>query len=348
MMPFPTLEGFLQDWSEGDGQRTALAKTIRAIAEAAAAVADTIARGPLAGALATAVGENVDGDAQKELDLRANRLFEEALRQAPVAAFASEEQETALLLDPRAPFAVAVDPLDGSSNIETNLSIGSIFSILPMPEAARAAPDLAFLQPGSRQLAAGFVVYGPRTELVLTLGAGTQICTLEREGGQYHITETQARIPRGTHEFAINASNYRHWEQPVKAYIDDCLAGNEGPRGQNFNMRWVASLVAEASRILARGGIFLYPRDARPGYQQGRLRLVYEANPVALIVEQAGGAATEGEARILDIEPTALHQRIPLIYGSRDKVDRVARYHNDEQGEGARSPLFGRRGLFRS
>jgi fructose-1,6-bisphosphatase I len=348
MNRFPSLDRYLEDWSGSDDRRAAVAASVRAIASVAGRVAEIIAQGPLVGSLAMSVGENADGDTQKELDVQANDLFEAALRDAPVAAFGSEERETALLLDPDAPLAVAIDPLDGSSNIDTNVSIGTIFSILPMPAVGVTAPDAAFLQPGSRQLAAGFVVYGPRTELVLTLGEETQFFTLERSGDRFLMTRAQVQIPLGKREYAINASNYRHWEEPVRAYIDDCMSGAEGPRGDNFNMRWIASLVAEAFRILVRGGIFLYPRDARPGYGEGRLRLVYEANPIALIVEKAGGGATDGAQRVLDIEPTQLHQRVPLVFGARDKVERVARYHSDPQGIVERSPLFGRRGLFRN
>jgi fructose-1,6-bisphosphatase I len=345
---FPSLEQHLADWSGSDATRAAVAAVLRAVADTAGTVAEIIASGPLAGPLATSVGENADGDTQMELDVRADALFEAALRETPVAAYGSEERETALLLDRSAPLAVAIDPLDGSSNIDTNVSIGTIFAILPMTDAARQNPDAAFGQPGARQLAAGFVVYGPRTTLVLTLGQGTQMFTFDRTSDCFVVTCPHVQIPPGRREYAINASNYRHWDEPVKAYIDDCLSGEEGPRGGNFNMRWIASLVADAFRILVRGGIFLYPRDARPGYREGRLRLVYEANPIALIVEQAGGAATDGERRILDIEPAGLHQRVPLVFGSRDKVERVARYHSEPHGIGERSPLFGRRGLFRN
>lgn len=345
---FPSLEQHLADWSGSDATRAAVAAVVRAVANTAGTVAEIIACDPLAGPLATSVGENADGDTQMELDVRADALFEAALRETPVAAYGSEERETALLLDRDAPLAVAIDPLDGSSNIDTNVSIGTIFAILPMTDAARQNPDAAFGQPGSRQLAAGFVVYGPRTTLVLALGQGTQMFTFDRTSDRFVVTCPQVQIPPGRREYAINASNYRHWDEPVKAYIDDCLSGEEGPRGGNFNMRWIASLVADAFRILVRGGIFLYPRDARPGYQEGRLRLVYEANPIALVVEQAGGAATDGERRILDIEPVGLHQRVPLVFGSRDKVERVARYHSEPHGIGERSPLFGRRGLFRN
>jgi fructose-1,6-bisphosphatase I len=208
--------------------------------------------------------------------------------------------------------------------------------------------DAAFLRPGTAQLAAGFVVYGPQTALVLTLRAGTHVFTLDRRTNTFVLTRADVRIPAGRREYAINASNYRHWDEPVRAYVDDCIAGADGPRGTDFNMRWIASLVAEAFRILARGGIFLYPSDARPGYERGWLRLVYEANPLALVVEEAGGAATDGENRILEISPTALHQRVPLVFGCRHKVERVAEYYAGRlPSPGERSPLFGRRGLFR-
>jgi fructose-1,6-bisphosphatase I len=315
--------------------------------DAVAELADVIALGPLAGSPAAVLGVNADGDSQRELDLRANEMFLVALREAPVAAFASEENTEPLELRPDASLAVAIDPLDGSSNIDTNLAIGTIFTILPMLREAAGAAPAAFLQPGARQLAAGFVIYGPQTVLVLTLRDGTLVFALDRRSGMFVQTRAAARIPEGKREYAINASNYRHWEPPVRAFIDDCTAGAEGPCGGDFNMRWNACLVAEAFRILGRGGVFLYPRDARPAYWGGRLRLVYEANPLALIVEQAGGAATDGERRILDLTPSALHQRVPLVFGSRETVEQVAAYHSGDLLAGERSPLFARRGLFR-
>ncbi len=337
-----TLDHHIDNWANGAAERAPVAAVVRAIARTAIEVAALIARGPLAGELGKIVGDNADGDAQKALDLQANDLFLAALRQAPVALFASEENDQPIRLDADAPLAVAIDPLDGSSNIDTNISIGTIFSILPMADDQRAV----FLQPGARQLAAGFVVYGPQTTLVLTLGRGTMIFTLDRQNAAFVLTRRDVTIPEDGSEYAINASNYRHWDDPIRNYIDDCVAGADGPYGKNFNMRWIASLVAEAFRILARGGIFLYPGDARPGYGQGRLRLVYEANPLALIVEQAGGAAIDGQRRILDLTPSALHQRVPLVFGSRAKVERVARYHREPPSARKRSPLFGERGLF--
>jgi len=323
-----------------------VAATVRQIAEGALALAQMIADGALAGALGAVVDGATHGDQQRELDTRAHALFIAALRNAPVAVVGSEESQETLVLGLDAPLAVAIDPLDGSSNIDTNISIGTIFSILPMTGAVNGNPGAALLQPGSRQLAAGFVIYGPQTCLVLTLGRGTNILTLDRQRSRFVLTHPEVRIPEGRREYAVNASNYRYWDEAVRTYVDDCIAGVEGPRGENFNMRWIASLVAEAFRILGRGGIFLYPADRRPGYEHGRLRLVYEAQPIALVVEQAGGAASDGFTRILDLVPRHLHQRTPLIFGSRDKVERVERYNADPPSTSERSPLFGRRGLF--
>jgi fructose-1,6-bisphosphatase I len=342
------LHTYLSAWAGTDAERAAVATTIEALAGTAGDVADLIARGPLAGALSAVVGGNAGGDEQKELDVRANEMFIAALRGCPVAAYASEEEKDVLVLNEKAPLAVAIDPLDGSSNIDTNVSIGTIFGILPMATAANGSAVSAALQPGRNQLAAGFVIYGPQTALVLTVGEGTHIFTLDRATGAFALSRANVTIPPTSREYAINASNYRHWDPAVRAYIDDCIAGTEGPRGKDFNMRWIASLVAEVYRILARGGIFLYPRDSRPGYQKGRLRLIYEANPIAFLVEQAGGGATDGAERSLDIVPQEVHQRVPLVFGSRDKVERVARYHTDRHAIGERSPLFGARGLFRA
>jgi fructose-1,6-bisphosphatase I len=322
-----------------------LAAVIGGLAGTSIALAERIAHGALAGAGWREIGVNAAGDAQKQLDLYAHEAFHGALQAAPVAALASEESDAPIALQAGAPYAVAIDPLDGSSNIDTNVSIGTIFSILPM--AAGADPAGIFLGPGRRQAAAGFVIYGPQTALVLTRGQGSDLFVLDRAAGRFVLVEQGLRIPEGRREYAINASNYRHWDEPVRAYVDDCIAGADGPHGTDFNMRWIASLVAEAYRILIRGGVFLYPRDGRRGYQNGRLRLVYEANPLAFVVEQAGGGATDGERRILDLEPVALHQRVPLVFGCRSQVERVAAFVTGRLPPGERSPLFGRRGLFR-
>jgi fructose-1,6-bisphosphatase I len=341
------LERHLNDWADHDPRRMDVARTVEAIAETAARVSVLIARGPLAGALGAVVGDNADGDAQKELDVRADEMFVEALRGAPVAVYGSEERETPLVLNEAAPLAVAIDPLDGSSNIDTNVSIGTIFSVFPMPGPPGANPEAALLQPGTAQLAAGFVIYGPQTALVLTVLSGTHVFTYDRDTDAFLLTRPNVQIAVGKREYAINASNYHHWDEAMRAYIDDCMAGLDSPNRKQFNMRWIASLVAEAYRIFARGGIFLYPRDKRPGYQKGRLRLVYEASPIALLAEQAGGAATDGELRILEIVPEQFHERVPLIFGAHDKVERVIRYHTGHHAIGERQPLFARRGLFR-
>lgn len=325
--------------------RKELAAVVLAFADAGRSIGDLVGQGALAGNLGAVCGRHGETDEQKEIDLLANTCILDALRSAPVAAFASEELAGPVDLDPAAPLIVAVDPLDGSSNIETNAAVGTIFSVLPVRKNGQGTDQ--FLQPGSAQLAAGFFVYGPQTALVLTLGAGTQIYTLDRESGRFILTEPSVAVPAKTTEFAINASNYRHWDEIICTYVDDCLRGREGPRAKDFNMRWTGALVAEVYRILVRGGIYLYPGDLREGYRAGRIRLVYEANPIAFLLEQAGGAASTGREPILDIVPDALHQRAPLIVGSRAEVEYVARLHRELHGHGERSPLFARRGLFR-
>ncbi|MFN3642706.1 MAG: class 1 fructose-bisphosphatase [Gemmobacter sp.] len=317
-----------------------VAVVVEAIATVAGTLSRRIARGPLDGALGDAVGANPDGDMQKALDVIADAAFAAALRDTPVRWLASEETDAAQELDPAAPLAVAIDPLDGSSNIEVNVSIGTIFSIRPARESAEAT----FLRPGSEQIAAGYVIYGPQTILVLTLGAGVAAFLHDPVSGRWPSIAQTLRIAPAATEFAINASNYRVWSRPIRAYVDDLVAGEDGPRGRNFNMRWVASLVAETHRILMRGGIFLYPADSRRGYEHGRLRMVYECAPIAMIVEQAGGSATDGRTRILGQVPEGLHARTPFVFGSAEKVARVAAYHDLPDTEV--SPLFGKRGLF--
>jgi fructose-1,6-bisphosphatase I len=348
-----TLEHHLALWAARDDVRRAeVATTLLAIAGACGRIAELVGRGPAGSSSSTSlsatVGDHGAGDAQKVLDVMANAILFSALRAAPVAALVSEEIESAVPLNASGSVLVAIDPLDGSSNIDANVSIGTIFSILPIPDNALPSEVSAFFQPGERQLAAGYVLYGPQTSLALTVGSGTHIFTLDRRDNQFRLTAEGVRVPRKTREFAINASNHRHWDEPIRIYVDDCLKGCEGPRGEDFNMRWIASMVAEAHRVLARGGIYLYPGDLRHGYEHGRLRLIYEANPVAWLMEQAGAAASTGLARILEVTPQALHQRVPLIFGSRDEVDRLDRYHRDPYPLGERSPLFNRRGLFRS
>lgn len=336
---------FLDRWADGNPRRADIAVTLMRLSEACSRIASLVSLGPLAGALGSETGRQTGADPQKEVDVRANDLIAAALREAPVATFGSEELERPAQINPGAPFAVAVDPIDGSSNIDANVSLGTIFTILPAITSDGSTSS--FLQTGDSQVAAGFVVYGPYTTLVLTVGSGTQIFTLQQTTGEFLLTAPKVEIPATTHEYAINTSNYRHWDEAIRTYVDDCVRGSEGPRGENFNMRWTASPVADIYRLLSRGGIFLYPSDLRENYTMGRLRLVYEANPLAWIIEQAGGAATNGRERILSLEPADLHQRTPFIAGSRIEVEYLMRLYQAPFGVGERSPLFGRRGLFR-
>jgi len=302
---------------------------IEIIARACKAISHAVSKGPLTG-IGDAVGtQNVQGEAQKKLDVIANEVLVEANEWGgQLAAMVSEEMDAPYQIPNRYPkgeFLLLMDPLDGSSNLDVNISVGTIFSVLRCPEGVTEPDEKAFMQPGNKQVAAGFAVYGAATILVLTVGNGVVGFTLDRELGSFILTQERIVIPEETQEFAINASNTRNWEPPVKRYIDECLAGKTGPRRKDFNMRWVASMVADVYRILSRGGIFMYPRDAK--HKEGRLRLMYEANPMSFIVEQAGGVATNGRERILDIQPQKLHQRVGVVLGSKSEVERVARYH---------------------
>ena len=302
---------------------------IEVVARACKAISSAVGKGALADVLGSAGTQNIQGEAQKKLDVISNAILVEANEWGGyLAAMASEEMDKPYQIPnryPRGHYLLLFDPLDGSSNIDVNMSIGTIFSVLRCPDGVNEPDEKSFLQPGAKQVAAGFAVYGPSTMLVLTVGNGAVGFTLDRELGTFVLTAERITIPEDTAEFAINMSNMRNWGAPVKRYIDECLAGKTGVRGKDFNMRWVASMVADVFRILTRGGIFMYPRDARR--REGRLRLMYEANPMAFIVEQAGGAATDGKTRILDIQPTALHQRIGVIIGSKNEVERVTAYH---------------------
>jgi len=301
---------------------------IEVVARACKRIGNAVSKGALGEVLGGAGSENIQGEAQKKLDVIANEVLVEANEWGGhLAAIVSEEMDVPHRIPsdyPRGQFLLLMDPLDGSSNIDVNVSIGTIFSVLRCPQGMEPE-EAAFLQPGSRQVAAGFAVYGPQTQLVLTVGSGVAAFTLDRELGSFVMTAPSITMPADTAEFAINMSNMRNWEPPVKRYIDECLAGKTGARGKDFNMRWVASMVADVFRILSRGGIFLYPKDAK--HVSGRLRLMYEANPMAFIVEQAGGAATDGRQRILDIQPTALHQRVGVVLGAKNEVERVTAYH---------------------
>ncbi len=341
-----TLEACLEPVISAGGIKASVAHAVIALAEGAVVISDLIARGPLAGSLGAITGEaNADGDDQKELDVQANEAILSGLNGTSTAYYASEEEDVILTLDPDGDLAIAVDPLDGSSNIDANVSIGTIFSVLP---ASVEGASASFFRPGREQLAAGYVIYGPHTALLLTLGDGVDLFVLDPASRQFIRARTQLTISPTTREYAINASNYRHWTAPVRLFVDDCIAGSEGPRECDFNMRWVASLVAETHRIFSRGGVFLYPADSRPGYQSGRLRLLYEAAPIAFLAEQAGGAATDGAVPILDKTPGSLHARTPLIFGSSEKVTRIVGYHLNPSVEHSASPLFDQRGLFRA
>lgn len=289
-------------------------------------------RGALAGNLGVAGSENIQGEEQKKLDVLSNEIFMHmnALGGA-YAGMASEEMEhvSAIHGAGDGKYLLLFDPLDGSSNIDVNISVGTIFSILRLPEGASTIAEAAFLQKGVKQVAAGYALYGSSTMMVLTTGNGVNGFTLDQSIGMFMLTHPNMTIPADTQEFAINASRARFWEPPVKRYVDECLAGKDGPRGKDFNMRWVASMVAEVHRILCRGGVFMYPMDAENQAKGGKLRLMYEANPMAFIVEQAGGAASTGRQRILDIEPAKLHQRVPVILGSRNEVTRLVGYHSE-------------------
>jgi fructose-1,6-bisphosphatase I len=306
---------------------------IETIARACKGISTRVNKGALADGLGGVETSNVHGEVQKKLDVLSNEILLEANEWGGnLAALASEEMDDPRPTPthyPRGEYLLLFDPLDGSSNIDVNISVGTIFSVLRCPKVEGGAycePDeKAFLQAGSNQVAAGFAVYGPTTVFVITVGDGAHGFTLDRETFTFVLTHPNIRIPADTQEFAINMSNMRRWDAPVKRYIDECLAGKDGARGKDFNMRWVASMVADVFRVLSRGGIFMYPRDAKN--KEGRLRLMYEANPMAMIVEQAGGAATDGRTRILDIQPKGLHQRIAVVLGSKNEVDRVAEYH---------------------
>lgn len=315
-------------------------------------IACLVGKGGLADALGRAGSHNAQGEAQMKLDVMANEIF---LRTnewgGHLAAMVSEELEHPYLIPapyPRGRYLLVFDPLDGSSNIDVNVSVGSIFSVLRCADGTAEPTAADFFQPGAQQVCAGYAIYGPTTMLVLTLGRGVHGFTLDREIGEFVLTHPDLRVPEDTTEFAINASNARFWQPAVKRYVDECLAGKTGLRGKDFNMRWVASLVAETHRILLRGGMFMYPRDSRDPDGPGRLRLLYEVNPIGLIIEQAGGRASTGLAPVLEIKPDSLHQRTGFMFGSRHEVERLEQYHRDFNQREYDAPLFGARGLFRA
>ena len=331
------------------------------VALACKAIARSVAFGELGSVLGhptpeVATSVNVQGEEQKKMDVISNEYFTQMTEWGGhLAGMASEELEQPYQIpEPlqRGKYMLVFDPLDGSSNIDVNVTVGSIFSVLRAPQevidSGRDVVEADFLQSGTQQLAAGYALYGPTTMLVLTVGNGVAGFTLDPNLGQFMLTHPDIQIPVDTHEFAINVSNARFWEAPVKRYVDECLAGKPGPRAKDFNMRWIASMVAEAHRILMRGGVFLYPRDTKDTSKPGRLRLLYEANPIGMLIEQAGGRASTGEVPILGVQPKSLHQRIGLVFGSKNEVERIERYHAEPVKVELHNPLFAERGLFRN
>jgi fructose-1,6-bisphosphatase I len=304
---------------------------LEVVARACKSISHAVNKGALGGVLGSADSENVQGEVQKKLDIIANEVLLEANEWGGhLAAMASEEMDSIYLVPNRYPqgeYLLMFDPLDGSSNIDVNVSIGTIFSVLKKGDDSQGVTEQDFLQPGKQQVAAGYCVYGPQTTLVLTVGDGVAMFTLDREQGSFVLTQENVQVPADTKEFAINMSNMRHWDEPVRRYIDECLQGKEGPRGKDFNMRWIASMVADVHRILTRGGVFMYPWDKREPHKAGKLRLLYEANPMSWLIEQAGGAATNGQQRILDLQPSQLHERVSVVLGSKNEVERVTQYH---------------------
>jgi fructose-1,6-bisphosphatase I len=311
---------------------------LEVVARACKGISQAVNKGALGGVLGSAGSANVQGEVQKKLDI-IEVLIEANEWGGHLAAMASEELDGIYAVPNRYPqgeYLLLFDPLDGSSNIDVNVSIGTIFSVLTKPEGGSAVTEKDFLQAGHCQVAAGYCIYGPQTTLVLTVGQGVAMFTLDREQGSFVLTQEHVQIPPDTQEFAINMSNMRHWDAPVRRYIDECLQGKEGPRGKDFNMRWIASMVADVHRILTRGGVFMYPWDKREPNKAGKLRLMYEANPMAWLVEQAGGAATNARQRILELQPSQLHERVSVVLGSKNEVERVTLYH--QQGVSPNSP----------
>ncbi len=333
---------YLQDWASGATARESLASVIAALAKAGTALAAVIAHGPLSCPSFGAPGEEFEID-KRHLNAVAARLVMNALRKTTTAFVALDEEGAILTFDAGGDFAVAVTPLDAAADVDADLTLATVFSIFPAsPQGATAS----FFRKGAEQLAAGYILYGPHTALLLSFGDGAAHFVLEPAAQKFRLVAENIRIAPKTRKIAINAANYRHWRAPVRAFIDDCAEGAAGPCGSDFNMRWIACLIGETHRILMRGGVYLYPADRRPGYENGRLRLLYEAFPIAMLVEQAGGAATDGAERILGKNIETLDQRTPLVFGSAEKVARIADYHSDAQFHCAQAPLFAQRGLF--
>lgn len=311
-----------------DGCPLELILLIRTLLAACKEISFRVGQGELAGVLGSTLSENVQGERQKKLDVISNQILKDILSESGyVKALSSEEEDTVVGCNPDGKYLVSIDPLDGSSNIDINSLIGTIFSIQHAPQWMEPSDPAAFLQPGSQMVAAGYVLYGPSTMLVLTTGKGTHAYTLDKTHGGFLLTRGNIALSADTQEFAINASNQRHWDKSMQDYIGDLLLGEDGPRGKNFNMRWVAAMVGDVHRILMRGGIFSYPNDSRDPKKPGKLRLLYEANPMAFLIEQAGGLAYAGDKRIMEILPTEIHQRVPVVMGSKEEVEVCLEYH---------------------
>ena len=328
-----TLTQFLIEQQRAGRTTADLRLLTEVVARAVKAISVNVSKGALAGVLGEAGSDNIQGEAQKKLDVIANEILIQANEWGGhLAGMASEEVDTVQAIPrdyPKGGYLLLFDPLDGSSNIDVNVSVGTIFSVLRCPDGCVEPTEADFLQPGSAQVAAGYAVYGPSTQLILTVGEGVHGFTLDREMGSFVYTHPFMTVPADTQEYAINASNARFWEAPIKRYVGEMQEGKHGPRGKDFNMRWVASMVADVHRILTRGGVFMYPIDEKCRDKGGKLRLMYEANPMAMLVEQAGGAASTGRERIRDVVPTRLHQRVPVILGSKNEVERAAAYHRE-------------------
>jgi len=311
-----------------DGCPRELISLIRTILAACKEISFRVGQGELSGVLGSTLDENIQGETQKKLDVLTNQLLKDILLESGyVKAIASEEEDYTVAGNPDAEYIVAFDPLDGSSNTDINSLVGTIFSVMKAPEGADPTDQSIFMQPGINQVAAGYVLYGPSTILALTTGKGTRFFTLDKTHGTFLLTQDFAKIPADTNEYAINASNQRHWQPAMQNYINDLVAGDTGPRARNFNMRWIAAMVGDVHRVLSRGGLFTYPTDTKNPSQPNKLRLLYEANPMAMLVEQAGGIASTGTERIMEIQPNAIHQRVAVILGSKNEVETCLGYH---------------------
>jgi len=331
-MPSVTITQFIiEEQRRNKGATGEFSMLLSDIVTACKKISLAVNKGALVGTMGSLETENVQGEVQKELDVITNDIFISSIEWSGyLAGMASEEMDEPYEIPaqyPRGKYLILFDPLDGSSNVNVNISVGTIFSILRAPDGVTHPKLQDFLQPGTRQVCAGYALYGSSTMLVITTGNGVNGFTLDREVGEFYLTHPGMQVPADTHEFAINTSNQRHWEPPVQRYVEEALKGKEGPRGKDFNMRWVASMVAEVHRILIRGGLFMYPQDSKLKDKGGKLRLLYEANPMSFIIEQAGGLSTTGRERIVEIQPTGLHQRVPVILGSKNEVEKLIEYH---------------------